>query len=93
MRQKRKLREYARKHPLCEACGRPGYGLPNLIRNRDAGGTTDEGNLLRLCLWHRSVVSRGPICIQRLIEEYPHLRGKVLKARPTLAAVMLKERL
>ena len=91
MRGNRKLKEYIKTHPTCEACGRMAHGLPHHIKHRGAGGSDEPDNLLRLCHWcHYGLVHSSP-GIRGLIEQYPHLRRKVLKAKPALAVIMIKE--
>jgi hypothetical protein len=87
----KELREYMKKHPLCEACGRPAYGLPHHIRHRASGGGDDPSNLLRLCADCHYGIVHGPAGIKGLIETFPHLREKILKVKPALAVIITKQ--
>jgi hypothetical protein len=90
LRSNRKLKEYIKSHPFCEACGGPARGLPHHIKHKDSGGSDEPENLLRLCHWcHYGIVHSSP-GIRGLIEQYPHLRKKVLRAKPVLAVIIAK---
>jgi hypothetical protein len=90
MRGNKKLKAYTKMHQRCEACGGPARGLPHHIKHRGAGGSDEPENLLRLCHWcHYGIVHSSP-GILGLIERYPHLRRKVLKAKPVLAVIIAK---
>lgn len=82
-----KLKAYRKDY--CEACYKPAMGMPHHIKSRGAGGSDEPENLLQLCGWcHHYIHTVGATEFLRC---YPHLREKVLKARPALAAVMIKE--
>ena len=86
----KEIRKYVKEHPFCEACGKPVYGLPHHIVTRGAGGTDRPENLLSLCSACHFDIVHGSEGIRGLIELFPHLREKVLKARPTLAVLITK---
>jgi len=78
---------YMQTHKTCEACGQWVYPRlqPHHIQSRGAGGNDSPMNLLRLCLaCHYAYHKRGAL---KFIEQYPHLKDKIMKARPLLRAI------
>jgi hypothetical protein len=80
-----KINDYMAKHPDCEACHKPAYGMPHHIKTRGSGGTDEAENLLRLC-WgcHYGTVHGTTKGIRLLVEKYPHLYDKIVNMKPKI---------